>query len=297
MKADEMIDAHIYKPLQGANGAFYLDASLQIMQGEFVALFGPSGVGKTTLLRCLAGLDQPESGFITVQNQVWFNSDKHIQLPPQQRRVGYMFQDYALFPNMTVRDNLVFALRKGANKQRVNTLLEMMDLGELQHRKPDMLSGGQKQRVALARALVSEPALLLLDEPLSALDPSIRAHLQDEILHMQRSVGITTIVVSHDVGEVYKLANRVLVMDAGKIVQHGSPAEVFSAGQTSGKFRFTGEILALEPMDVMFALTVLVGNQIVRVVAMPEEAAELEVGNRVMLVSKAFNPMVLKLEQ
>lgn len=296
MKADEMIDAHIYKLLQGANGAFYLDASLQIMQGEFVALFGPSGVGKTTLLRCLAGLDQPESGFITVQNQVWFNSDKHIQLPPQQRRVGYMFQDYALFPNMTVRDNLVFALRKGANKQRVNTLLEMMDLGELQHRKPDMLSGGQKQRVALARALVSEPALLLLDEPLSALDPSIRARLQDEILHMQRSVGITTIIVSHDVGEVYKLANRVLVMDAGKIVQHGSPAEVFSAGQTSGKFRFTGEILALEPMDVMFALTVLVGNQIVRVVAMPEEAAELEVGNRVMLVSKAFNPMVLKLE-
>ncbi|MGV3582976.1 MAG: ABC transporter ATP-binding protein [Methylophilus sp.] len=297
MKADEMIDAHIYKLLQGANGAFYLDASLQIMQGEFVALFGPSGVGKTTLLRCLAGLDQPESGFITVQNQVWFNSDKHIQLTPQQRRVGYMFQDYALFPNMTVRDNLVFALRKGANKQRVNTLLEMMDLGELQHRKPDMLSGGQKQRVALARALVSEPALLLLDEPLSALDPSIRARLQDEILHMQRSVGITTIIVSHDVGEVYKLANRVLVMDAGKIVQHGSPAEVFSAGQTSGKFRFTGEILALEPMDVMFALTVLVGNQIVRVVAMPEEAAELEVGNRVMLVSKAFNPMVLKLEQ
>lgn len=291
-----MIEAHIQKSLQGANGAFYLDASLQITQGEFVALFGPSGVGKTTLLRCLAGLDQPESGFITVQNQVWFNSDKHIQLPPQQRRVGYMFQDYALFPNMTVRDNLVFALRKGANKQRVNTLLEMMDLGELQHRKPDMLSGGQKQRVALARALVSEPALLLLDEPLSALDPSIRARLQDEILHMQRSVGITTIIVSHDVGEVYKLANRVLVMDAGKIVQYGSPAEVFSAGQTSGKFRFTGEILALEPMDVMFALTVLVGNQIVRVVAMPEEAAELEVGNRVMLVSKAFNPMVLKLE-
>jgi molybdate transport system ATP-binding protein len=293
------MNAKIYKPLQGINGRFALDANFQVDKGEFVALYGPSGVGKTTLLRCLAGLDHPASGEIVVQmqgqSQVWFNSQQRIQLDPQHRHVGYMFQDYALFPNMTVRDNLAFSLRKGASKQRVDELLAMMELGALQHQKPVTLSGGQKQRVALARALASEPEMLLLDEPLSALDASIRARLQDEILKLQRSMGITTIMVSHDVGEVYKLASRVLVMESGKIIRQGMPVEVFSAGQTSGKFRFTGEILVIEPMDVMFALTVLVGNQIVRVVAMPNEATNLKVGDAVMLVSKAFNPMVIKL--
>lgn len=299
MSATLTIIANIYKPLQGVDGAFALEANFRVDSGEFVALYGPSGVGKTTLLRCLAGLDHPTSGEISVQaqgkNQIWFNSQQRIQLAPQHRRVGYMFQDYALFPNMTVRDNITFGLRSGASRQRVDELLAMMELGGLQYQKPVTLSGGQKQRVALARALASEPAILLLDEPLSALDATIRARLQDEILKLQRSTGITTIMVSHDVSEVYKLANRVLVMEAGKIVQQGTPVEVFSAGQTSGKFRFTGEILVIEAMDVMFALTVLVGNQIVRVVAMPEEAVNLQVGDTVMLVSKAFNPMVIKL--
>lgn len=291
-----MIQASINKQLHGANGEFQLNVSLDIAEGEFVALFGPSGVGKTTLLRCLAGLDQPEQGRLTVNGETWLDSAVRINLPPQQRRVGYMFQDYALFPNMTVRGNLEFALRKGSAKKRVDELLVLMDLGELQHRKPDTLSGGQKQRVALARSLASEPRLLLLDEPFSALHAEMRSRLHDEILRLQRHFGITTIIVSHDVGEVYKLASRVMLMEAGRIVQQGSPNDVFSAGQTSGKFRFTGEILVIEPMDVLFSLTVLVGNQIVRVVAMPSEAGELCTGDRVMLVSKAFNPMVLKLE-
>lgn len=290
-----MIRAAIQKRLHGAQGEFELNVSLQVGAGEFVALFGPSGVGKTTLLRCLAGLEQPEQGSVVVGSETWFESTRRINKAPQQRRAGYVFQDYALFPNMTVRGNLEFALRKGADKSRVDTLLELMELGELQHRKPELLSGGQKQRVALARALASEPSLLLLDEPLSALDVAIRSRLQDEILRLQKHFGLTAIIVSHDVGEVYKLANRVLVMDAGHITRQGEPATVFSAGQTSGKFRFTGEILEIEPMDVMASLTVLVGNQIVRVVATHAEAAELKVGDRIMLVSKAFNPMVLKL--
>jgi len=289
-----MIQAHISKHLHGANGDFQLDANLHIAEGEFIALFGPSGVGKTTLLRCLAGLELSE-GNIVVSGETWLNSAARINLPPQQRRVGYMFQDYALFPNMTVRGNLEFALRKGADQKRINELLELMALGELQHRKPDSLSGGQKQRVALARALASEPRLLLLDEPFSALDAEMRARLHDEILRLQTHYGITTVIVSHDVSEVCKLTSRVVMMEAGRIVQQGKPIDVFSAGQTSGKFRFTGEILAIEALDVMFSLTVLVGNQIVRVVAMPDEAAKLRVGERVMLVSKAFNPMVLKL--
>jgi molybdate transport system ATP-binding protein len=288
-----MITIQIQKKLQGANGEFLLETSLEIAQGEFVALFGPSGVGKTTLLRCIAGIDQPDAGMISFNSTQWFSPS--VNLPTQQRYVGYMFQDYALFPNMTVRGNLEFALRKGANKNRVNELLDMMDLSELQHAKPIKLSGGQKQRIALARALASEPKLLLLDEPLSALDQTIRSRLQDEILRIQRQLGITTVIVSHDVSEVYKLANRVFVMDSGKITQSGTPADVFSAGQTSGKFRFTGEILAIEAMDVMSSLTVLVGNQIVRVVTMPNESDQLSIGDKVMLISKAFNPMVIKL--
>jgi molybdate transport system ATP-binding protein len=292
-----MIQAHISKQLHGANGDFQLDANLNVSEGEFVALFGASGVGKTTLLRCLAGLELAEQGNITVRGETWLDSTARINLPPQLRRVGYMFQDYALFPNMTVRGNLEFALRKGSDQKRINELLDLMALGELQHRKPDSLSGGQKQRVALARALASEPRLLLLDEPFSALDAEMRSRLHDEILRLQKHFGITTVIVSHDVSEVCKLTSRVMMMEAGRIEQQGKPIDVFSAGQTSGKFRFTGEILAIEAMDVMFSLTVLVGNQIVRVVAMPDEAAKLHVGERVMLVSKAFNPMVLKLEQ
>lgn len=291
-----MIQAQINKKLIGSNGSFHLDVELNIAEGEFVALFGPSGAGKTTLLRCLAGLEKVDQATIKFNGTPWVDTALRINVEPQLRRVGYMFQDYALFPNMTVRGNVEFALRKGNNKQRINELVELMDLGELQHQRPETLSGGQKQRVALARTLASEPYLLLLDEPFSALDAEIRSRLHDEVLRLQRSLGITTIIVSHNVGEVYKLATRVFMMGAGRIVQQGTPADVFSVGQTSGKFRFTGEILALEPMDVLYSLTVLVGNQIVKVVAMPDEALKLSVGDSVMLVSKAFNPMVMKLE-
>ena len=291
-----MIQAQINKKLIGSNGSFHLDVELKIAEGEFVALFGPSGAGKTTLLRCLAGLEKVDQATIKFNGTPWVDTALRINVEPQLRRVGYMFQDYALFPNMTVRGNVEFALRKGNNKQRINELVELMDLGELQHQRPETLSGGQKQRVALARTLASEPYLLLLDEPFSALDAEIRSRLHDEVLRLQRSLGITTIIVSHNVGEVYKLATRVFMLEAGRIVQQGTPADVFSAGQTSGKFRFTGEILALEPMDVLYSLTVLVGNQIVKVVAMPDEAIKLKVGDAVMLVSKAFNPMVMKLE-
>lgn len=287
-----MIELDIQKKLMGAQGEFVLNVKLRIEQGEFVTLFGESGAGKTTLLRCLAGLETPDEGSIRINGETWF--DRQARLPVQQRRVGYMFQDYALFPNMSVRGNIEFALRKGASRQRVSDLLEIMTLGELQHRKPATLSGGQKQRVALARALAAEPRILLLDEPFSALDHETRLRLQDEVLRLHRHFGVTTVMVSHDVSEVYRLSGRVLVLEQGGIVREGPPAEVFGAGRASGKFSFAGEVLAVEAADVVFAVTLLVGNQIVRVIATAEEALRLKPGDRVMLMSKAFNPVLVK---
>lgn len=292
-----MIDIRLQKALQGAHGPLALAVDMQLHAGEMVALYGASGAGKTTILRCLAGLTQADAGVIHFAGQCWYDSARGIHLPPQQRRVGFMFQDYALFPNMTVRGNITFALPAGARASRVDDLLEMMGLQALQHSLPAALSGGQKQRLALARTLAAEPQLLLLDEPLSALDAQTRGQLQQELRDMQRRLGLTTIIVSHDVGEVYKLAQRVLVIEDGHISQSGPPVEVFAKGGTSGKFRFTGEVLAIEPVEVLVALTVLVSNQIVRVVVMPDEAANLQAGDHVMLVSKAFNPMVMKLDR
>ena len=286
------MDFQLTKRLKGAEGDFLLDVDLRVDEGEFLTLFGRSGAGKSTLLRCLAGLEMPDSGTLRVNDDTWFDASRGIALPPQQRHVGFVFQDYALFPNMTVRGNLEFALRKGGNRKRIDELIAMMELGELQHRKPAMLSGGQKQRVALARALAAEPRLLLLDVPLSALDQETRLRLQDEILRLQRHFGLTTVLVSHDVSEVYKLSRRVIVIENGRAVREGAPAEVFGAGQGGGKFRFAGEVLAIEPADVVFAVSVLVGNQIVRIIATADEAAKLRVGSRVMLLSKAFNPML-----
>lgn len=290
------MDFQLTKRLQGAEGDFLLDVDLRVEEGEFLTLFGRSGAGKTTLLRCLAGLEMPDSGTLRVNGDTWFDASRGIALPPQQRHVGFVFQDYALFPSMTVRSNLEFALRKGSNRNRIDELIAMMELGELQHRKPAMLSGGQKQRVALARALAAAPRLLLLDEPLSALDQETRLRLQDEILRLQRHFGLTTVLVSHDVSEVYKLSRRVIVIESGHAVREGPPAEVFGAGQGGGKFRFAGEVLAIEPADVVFAVSVLVGNQIVRIIATADEAAQLKVGSRVMLLSKAFNPMLQVVE-
>jgi molybdate transport system ATP-binding protein len=290
-----MLELSLSKQLHSARGAFHLDVNFKVEPGQFVTLFGPSGSGKTTLLRCLAGLARPDAGHIRLGDAWWFDHDQGVNLPVQRRRVGLMFQDYALFPNMTVRGNLEFARRADTPRRRIDELIEMMDLGELQHRRPARLSGGQQQRVALARTLVSAPQLLLLDEPFSALDAAIRLRLQEELLQLQRRFGLTTIMVSHDIGEVYRLSQQVFVLEGGGLVRQGQPAHVFSTDLASGKFSFTGEVLAIEAADVVYAVTVLVGNQIVRVIASRGEAAQLRVGCQVVLLSKAFNPNILRI--
>jgi len=291
-----MIAIDIQKKLHAAQGEMLLDLNIEIAQGELVAIYGPSGAGKTSTLKILSGLLTPESGTIFVNNKTWFDKQQKINLKPQQRKVGYLFQDYALFPKMTVLQNLAFALSKNQDKSILNELIEMVELGDLQHRKPQTLSGGQKQRVALARALVQRPDILLLDEPLSALDRKIRTKLQNYILGIHRKFNLTTILISHDIGEIHKLADRVLLLEDGRLSKQGTPTEIFINQKISGKFKFTGEVLSIEKEEVVYIVTVLIQNQIVKVIAQATEVEDLEIGDQVMVASKAFNPIIYKIE-
>ena len=181
-----MIQFNAYKMLQTADGELPLDVSLTFEKGQFIAIYGNSGAGKTTILRILAGLTEAEKVQIKVGDEVWDDSQKKFHLPVQKRSIGFVFQDFALFPNLTVKENLEFALSKNDSKGIVPELIELMELQSLQNSKPQNLSGGQKQRVALARAIVRKPEILLLDEPLSALDDEMRFKLQDYILKIHQ---------------------------------------------------------------------------------------------------------------
>ncbi|MEO6904659.1 MAG: ATP-binding cassette domain-containing protein [Bacteroidia bacterium] len=278
-----MIDFQITKKLHLAVGDMNLNLDIQIREKEFVTFYGPSGSGKTTTLRILSGLTQPDKGFIKVNNEVWLDTENKINVSVQQRKIGYVFQDYALFPNMSIKENLVFALEKGQEKGIINELLEIMDFEKLQHLKPEKLSGGQKQRVALARALVRKPKILFLDEPFSSLDTEMRIKLQDYIIEAHRKYDLTTILVSHDISEVYKMSDRVIVLENGCVSKQGSPAAVFSNRLVSGKFQFVGEVLTIEKENIVYIVSVLIGNNVVQVIAMEEEAAALKVGGSVLV--------------
>jgi molybdate transport system ATP-binding protein len=194
-------------------------------------LFGPSGCGKTTALRCLAGLARPDAGVIRRGDEVWFDAERRIHLSPQRRGVGLLFQDYALFPHLTVAGNVGFALAslpRAERKQRVESLLTAFELTELARRYPSQVSGGQQQRVALARAFARRPRLLLLDEPLSALDGPTRDQLRPELRRQLARFGVPVVLVTHDRGEAMALADHLVVMDQGRIVQQGPVADVFS---------------------------------------------------------------------
>jgi len=282
-----MIKIDISKKLHGSNGLMDLNIDLEINEGDFVALSGKSGSGKTTLLRILAGLEEAE-GSIKVANELWLDGKR--SLAPQKRKIGYVFQEYALFPNMSVEENLLFV-----NKDRVlaKHLLEMTELSELKNRLPNTLSGGQQQRVSLCRAMMNRPKLLLMDEPLSALDPSMRTKLQNEILTLHKEFGTTTIMVSHDPSEIYRLASRVLVLDLGKIINDGNPKEVLLKTQGSQKFSFEGELLDITKVDVIYVAIVSIGQQLVEVVVSSDEAKNLKIGQRVTVSTKAFAPMIV----
>src|ERR1700676_4153357 len=219
--------------------------SLDIRAGEFFALLGPSGCGKTTLLRMLAGFETPDAGRILLDGK------DIAQVLPHQRPVNMMFQNYALFPHLTVRDNIAFGLKRaGMPRSQINTcvaeMIALVKLEGLERRRPDQLSGGQRQRVALARSLARRPKMLLLDEPLAALDKKLRASTQLELMELQRRLGMTFIIVTHDQEEAMTVASRIGVMDAGSLEQVATPRELYEAPNSRWIAEFVGDVNMFE---------------------------------------------------
>ncbi|MDD4942933.1 MAG: ABC transporter ATP-binding protein [Rhodoferax sp.] len=240
------------------------DFSLTVQAGEFITFLGPSGCGKTTVLRMIAGLETAQTGRIVLQGQ------DITHTPTNQRHVGMVFQSYALFPNLTVAQNVGFGLRVAgvaarAQQQRVAEMLELVELSTLGTRYPWQLSGGQQQRVALARALANQPRVLLLDEPLSALDAKIRASLREELRSLQRRLGLTTVFVTHDQEEALSLSDRVVVMNAGRIEQVGDPATIYNQPASEFVAQFVGNLntLSAKVLNARQGL-VQVGEQVLR---------------------------------
>ncbi|MFG0414321.1 ABC transporter ATP-binding protein [Ectopseudomonas khazarica] len=262
----------------------FSDINCEIAQGEFVTLLGPSGCGKSTLLRCIAGLTGVDGGQIILGDQ------DLVPLTPQKRGIGMVFQSYALFPNMTVAQNVAFGLRmqkvaRSESDKRVQEALDMVELGEFATRYPHQLSGGQCQRVALARSLVTRPRLLLLDEPLSALDARIRKHLREQIRAIQQELNLTTIFVTHDQEEALTMSDRIFLMNAGKIVQSGDAETLYTAPVDAFAAGFIGNYNLLEADAASRLLEQTVSS---RVAIRPEAIAFAEHGIGAKIVSHSL---------
>lgn len=291
-----MIDLAIYTLLQNSIGTMPLDIKFTIKKGEFVTLYGPSGSGKTSTLKIIAGLLKPERGTIKVDNALWLDTHAKINLKPQHRQVGIVFQDYGLFPNMSVRKNIEYALKKGQNKDYVEELIDIMELGELQHQKPNLLSGGQKQRTALARTLVQKPKILLLDEPLSSLDINLRSKLQEYLLQIHKKHELTTILVTHNKDEILKLSDRVLVLENGKIVPKSASGGVFEHQNSETKLQFAGEVTNLSRTKKQYTAIVNFGNKNIKEIKIPTtEIKNLKIGDHVLITTRFLNSKVQKI--
>ena len=219
-----MLNIDIKKRIMTASGWRELSVKLDVEDKSFVGVTGNSGSGKTILLRMISGLSKPDSGVIMVDGEPWFDSKLKINLPPQKRKTGFMFQEHALFPNMTVKQNILYALN---DIKEVNKLLTLMELKSLENIFPEKLSGGQKQRVALARAVIQKPKILLLDEPFSSLDDKMCFILQKEIKKIHQLFGITIFFVSHRSHEILDMASRVIVIDEGAVSEHNRSEKEF----------------------------------------------------------------------
>ncbi|MEK7434500.1 MAG: ATP-binding cassette domain-containing protein [Cyanobacteriota bacterium] len=289
-----MLQINVIKKLMSNEGDIKLHAEFEINKHDFVTISGKSGAGKTTILRMIAGLTNPDEGIIKFENNFWFSKEKKINLPCQERNIGFVFQDYSLFPNMNVKENLIFALKNKKELDFIDYLIEITNIKGLEKRNVNTLSGGQKQKVALARTLVRKPEILLLDEPLSALDSEMRTQLQNEILKIHKEFKLTTIFVSHDLAEIFKLSDKSFILEDGKIILSGKPMDIFTSKRLSGKLKFIGEILHIQKENIVYIVTILVGNDIVKIVE-ADNNSNLKEGDKVIISTKAFSPILIKI--
>lgn len=276
--------------------AFRLDVTFQIPPGKVTALFGPSGAGKSSILRLISGLERADGGMIRKGEEVWYDGSKANNLPPQQRSVGLVFQDFALFPHLTVERNVAFGIKEKERLGEVKDLLQLAGLSGYEHHYPAQLSGGQKQRVALIRALARKPDILLLDEPLSALDWETRRQLQGDLKRIVKQFHVTTLYVTHDVTEVYKLADYVVVLESGRVVKQGTPEEIFMGKRLSTRIQVVGKVVNIESDPIMAAVTVMHEDQYFKTLIDTEEVHRLNlmVGDDVVIGAKSSDVIVFK---
>ena len=275
---------------------FGLDVNFQIPHKKVTALFGPSGSGKTSTLRIIAGLEMADDGTITHGEEAWFDKMKKINLIPQRRSTGFLFQDYALFPHLSVEKNVAFGIKGREKLKEVKELISLVGLSGYEHCYPEQLSGGQKQRIALIRALARKPEILLLDEPLSALDMETRLRLQEDLKRIIQQFQTTTLFVTHDVTEVYKLADYVVVLDSGRVVKQGTPEEVFMGKRLSTRIQVAGKVVDIESDSIMAAVTVMHEDQYFKTLIDTEEVdrLNLKVGDGVVIGAKSSDVILFK---
>ncbi|PJZ64404.1 hypothetical protein CH371_18485 [Leptospira wolffii] len=287
-----MIRAEIQKSFLGPNSEkLDLDFRLQIEKGEFVVLYGVSGAGKTSLIKMIAGLLKPDRGRIEVDGRIWFDSESKIDLPIRKRNLGFAFQENSLYPNLNVRENLEFALpSKNSDRSLLEELVSIMNIESLMERRIEGLSGGQKQRICLTRAVLRKPEYLFLDEPFSSLDRDMRFQLQASIRKLHKELQTTTILVSHEIPEIFKLSNKVFVIDSGKILRSGTPMEIFHNKGSDRRIVNTGEIVDI---DAGGTLTVWAMNTLIRVesnesfpILRPGDKVEIEFDYREIKIVK-----------
>lgn len=274
-----MISIVLQKELDGAGGTIYLDVDIQVQSGSIVALMGPSGAGKTSILRMLSGIQTPDAGKIEVDGAVWYDRGRSIFMRPQERNVGLVFQDLALFPHMSVIDQIRYAASND-QEHKVDELLSMMDLTKLRSKKPGQLSGGQQQRVALARSIIQSPKLLLLDEPLSALDYDMKVLMRDYIKKVHERYGMTIILVSHDRQDVLDLCDQAYYLVEGKITRQGKPGKLSMINRLS----VLGEVVDKRKQDDAWLVTIEQdGHQSIIRIA---DASDISVGDQIKFTTR-----------